>query len=144
MYLYLRLFCFVFVFNQKMYQQIDGLTIGASSSVFLEELFLMGLERGPMQSFANLPDFCFKYVDDTFASMLEEFIYLVLNYLNQQHQRIKFTIKHQQDRKLPFLDTCVRIEEGGTSSMNVYQKKTHTNQYLNFNSNHHLRQKGLS
>ena len=101
----------------------------------------MGLERRAMQSFANPPDFWFRYVDDTFTSMLEEFIDLFLNHLNQQHQRIKFTIEHQQDRQLPFLDTCVRIEEDGTFSTNVYRKKTHTNQYLNFNSNHHLSQK---
>ena len=61
-----------------------------------------------------------------------------LNHLNQQHQRIKFTIEHQKDGKLPYLDTCVRIKVGGTFSMKVYRKKTHTNQYLNFNSNNHL------
>ena len=59
-----------FVFNQKMYQQIDGLAIGASSSVFLAELFLMKLEITAMESFANPPDIWFRYVDDTFASML--------------------------------------------------------------------------
>ena len=130
-----------FVFNQKMYQQIDGLAIGASSSVFLAELFLMKLEITAMESFANPPDIWFRYVDDTFASMLEEYIDLFLSHLNQQHERIKFTIEHQQDCELPFLDTCVRVDNDGTFSTKVYRKKTHTNQYLNFNSNHHLGQK---
>ena len=53
-----------FVSNQKMYKQIDGLAIGASSSAFLAELFLM---IRAMQSFANSPDIWFRYVDDTFA-----------------------------------------------------------------------------
>ena len=73
--------------------------------------------------------------------MLEEFIDLFLNHSNQQHELIKFTIEHQQDRELPFLDTCVRVNYDGTFSTKVYRKKTHTNQYLNFNSNHHLGQK---
>ena len=34
-----------FVFNRTLYLQIDGLAIGASSSVFLAELFMMKLER---------------------------------------------------------------------------------------------------
>ena len=130
-----------FVFNRKLYQQIDGLAIGASSSVFLAELFLMRLERKAMETFANPPDFWFRYVDDTFTSMLEEFIDLFLNHLNRQHQRINFTIELEENRELPFLDTCVKIEANGTFSTKVYRKKTHTNQYLNFNSNHHLSQK---
>ena len=74
-------------------------------------------------------------------TMLEEFIELFLNHLNQQHQRINFTIEYEQDKELPFLDTCVRIEADGTFMTSVFRKKTHTNQYLNFNSNHHLSQK---
>ena len=79
--------------------------------VFLAELFLMKLERRAMETFANPPDFWFRYVDDTFTSMLKEFIELFLNHLNQQHQQINFMIEYKQDKGLPFLDTCVRIEE---------------------------------
>ena len=96
-----------FVFNRKLYQQIDGL---ASSSVFLAELFLMRLERKAMETFANPPDFWFRCVDDTFTSMLEEFVDLFLNHLNRQHQRINFTIELEENRELPFLDACAKIE----------------------------------
>ena len=130
-----------FVFNQNLYLQIDGLAIGASSSVFLAELFMMKLERSAIESFAHPPEIWFRYVDDTFTSLLEEFIELFLNHLNDQHPRMKFTIEQEQNREIPFLDTVVKVEADGSMSTRVYRKKTHTNQYLNFGSNHHLSQK---
>ena len=47
----------------------------------------------------------------------------------------------EEERTLPFLDTLISVVEGDTISSKVYRKKTHTDQYLNFNSNHHGRQK---
>ena len=78
-----------FVFNNQLYQQIDGLAIGASSSVFLAEIFMMRLGRRVLQTFANPPDIWFRYVDDTFTHMLEEYIQDFLDHLNNQHERIK-------------------------------------------------------
>ena len=78
-----------FVFNNQLYQQINGLAIGASSSVFLAEIFMMRLERRALQTFANPPDIWFRYVDDTFTHMLEEYIQDFLDHLNNQHERIK-------------------------------------------------------
>ena len=99
-----------FVFNNQLYQQIDGLAIGASSSVFLAEVFMMRLERRALQTFANPPDIWFRYVDDTFTHMLEEYIQDFLDHLNNQHERIKFTIEYEVDRSIPFLDTEVTID----------------------------------
>ena len=45
------------------------------------------------------------------------------------------------DHSLPFLDWLVRIEEDRTLSVSVYRKQTHTDQYLQFESNHPLVQK---
>ena len=40
------------------------------------------------------------------------------------------------DFKLPFLDTCIKISEDASTTVEVY-----TDQYLNFQSNHHLEHK---
>ena len=43
----------------------------------------------------------------------------------------------QQD-SLPFLDTLVTILPDNTFSTTVYRKPTHTDQYLHWDSNHHI------
>ena len=73
--------------------------------------------------------------------MLETLIQSFLDHLNSQHPRIKFTMEKEKDGQLPFLDSMLCIEEDRSISTKIYRKKTHTDQYLHFESNHHVRQK---
>ena len=54
--------------------------------------------------------------------------------LNNLHENIKFTIKSNHE-KLPFIDVLL-YKQGNSLSMDIFYKKTDTNQYLNFNSCH--------
>ena len=45
---------------------------------------------------------------------------------------------NKEDGSIPFLDTIVKPEADGTLSITVYSKPTHTDQYLQWDSHHHL------
>ena len=130
-----------FMFNGKLYTQIDGLAIGASTSGFAAELFMQQLETQALQTFASPPSLWLRYVDDTFAKLKTTSINDFLTHLNQQHPRIKFTTEIESDSRIAFLDTWVNREPDGSTSITIHRKKTHTDQYLDFASNHPVRQK---
>lgn len=68
---------------------------------------------------------------------------LLTDHLNQVDNTgsIKFTHEEESEGKIPFLDAMIVREEDGCVKLQVYRKKTHTDQYLNFNSHHPLHQK---
>ena len=52
---------------------------------------------------------------------------------------IRFTVEdNKEDGSIPFLDTTVKPEADGTLSTTVDRKSTHTDQYLQWDSHHHL------
>ena len=66
------------------------------------------------------------------------FLMAFLDHLNALHRRIKWTHEEMVDRCLPYLDAATNVEDDGELTFNIYRKPTHTNQYLNFDSNHHV------
>ena len=58
--------------------------------------------------------------------------------MNNLHEKITFTIEKEKDACLPFLDTLIKRNHDRSLSIVVYRKPTHTDQYLNFHSNHQM------
>ena len=72
---------------------------------------------------------------------LETYIYKqgFLQENNSVDPAIRFTVKdNKEDGSIPFLDTIVKPEADGTLSITVYRDPTHTDQYLQWDSHHHL------
>ena len=63
------------------------------------------------------------------------------NHINNIKASIKFTIEHETNNSIRFLDVCVTREASGGLMTKIYKKPTHTNRYLNFNSAHSMSQK---
>jgi hypothetical protein len=72
----------------------------------------------------------YRYVDDIFAVVKsKEQAEQVLEFLNTRAS-IRFTIEHESNNKLPFLDTCV-VGQRTKNITTVFRKKTFTGVYLN-------------
>ena len=77
----------------------------------------------------------FRYVDDTFVVLRgKDYAEEVLSFLNSQHNNIKFTVEHEKDNSIPFLDTKVKRKSDLKLFTTLYHKKTFTGTYLNWNS----------
>ena len=130
-----------FVFNRKLYIQVKGLAIGASTSGFVADIFMEKIERGALTTFINPPRLWLRFVDDTYVFILKIVEEAFEAHLNQQNEHVKFTKEKEENRQLSFMDTYNKRQEDGTIITTIYRKPTHTNQYLDFASNHHISHK---
>lgn len=124
-----------FQFNGEFYDQIDGVAMGSPLGPLFANVFMTNFEKKHADKLRELGvNSWHRYVDDIFATLEErERADVVLRYLNQQHPNIRFTIEHEVDGKLPFLDTTVH-RSSSSFFTTLYRKKTFTGVYLNWTS----------
>lgn len=124
-----------FLFNNVLYQQIEGLAMGNPLAPSLANIFLCNFEEN---MFDNCPPdikplYYRRYLDDTFAifhneAQADHF----LTFLNNQHPNITFTIEKEFNNKLPFLDVLVDKNDNQTFSTSIYRKPSYTGLGLSF------------
>ena len=121
-----------FLFNGTFYDQIDGVAMGSPLAPILANLFMGHNENNWLSLYSGTkPLFYRRYVDDIFASFpTKEDSENFLIYLNSRHPNIKFTVEHEENGKLPFLDVCVR--NGSELNTSIFHKKTYTGLLTNY------------
>lgn len=123
-----------FIFNDKLYQQTDGLAMGSPLAPTLANLFLCYFEKlwlaeCPVEIKPKLYQ---RYVDDTFLLFdNEDQSKQFLTYLNSKHRNIKFTAEGEENNRLAFLDVLI-TKENANFLTSVYRKKTFTGLSSNF------------
>ena len=129
-----------FVFRGQFYRQKFGAPMGSPISPGVADLCMEVFEEETLaQCPPHLsPEVWYRYVDDTFASLHEYAIEEFTLYLNSRNPHIQFTREVEENNCIPFLDVCVNLMEDATVKTTVYRKPTHTDQYLNWDSNHPL------
>ena len=88
-------------------------------------------EKGALETARNLLELWYRYVDDKFTQLHQQFIDEFSERPNSVDEDIQVTIELEEGETLPFLDACVHVGDSGTKNT-VYRKPTHTDQYLNF------------
>lgn len=126
-----------FKFDDKIYSQNYGITMGAPSSVKIANITLYKhLEKIQANFSGTKPHHCYRLIDDVFGIWLdtEENLRKWFEHLNNSHNTIKFTIDYSH-KEIPFLDTLVYIENN-TVKTKLYKKPIDKKQYLHYNSEH--------
>ena len=116
------------LFNNVLYNQVDGISMGSVLGPVYANAFMCAKEiiwlRNCPPDFKPL--YYRRYVDDTFLIFRrDEDVGLFLNYLNSQHNNIKFTSEKESNGSLSFLDVKVEKSFNGFKT-SVYRKPTYT------------------
>ena len=83
------------------------------------------------------PPFWRRFVDDTFTILQSSQKISFLEHQNSIDEHIQFTSKNTgDDGSIPFLDVLIISDEEGKLKTTVYRKPTHTDLYLQWDSNH--------
>ncbi|CAF1678812.1 unnamed protein product, partial [Adineta ricciae] len=119
-----------FLFNEKYYDQCDGVSMGTPLAALLAEIFMENFEEKYLPTLLNNNETKLlawrRYVDDTFTifknDVNEDDIRQLLNTF---HPCIKFTVESEIHGTIPFLDVTVKRHNDGFDTT-VYRKKTTT------------------
>ena len=130
-----------FLFNNKHFVQHEGFAMGNPLSATMANLSISFHERKWLNDCppAYRPLVYKRYVDDCFlAFSKKEHAPLFLEYLNKQHENIRFTIEEEVNDKLNFLDCSLsKVKNADTGIkiiISVFRKLTFTGLGMNFHS----------
>ena len=128
-----------FLSKIKFHEQVERATMGSLVSPIVANLYMEHLEREALRSATTPPRHWFSYMDDTFVIQQQANKQVFLDHINSMDPAIQFTVEGNQDNgAISFLDTLVTPQVDHSLSIAVYHKPTHTDQYLQWDSNHNL------
>ena len=134
-----------FSFRNNIYRKKFGAAMGSPVSAIIANMFMEWLEK---EAIASAPKNCRpklwrRYVDDVLEVIKGGTTQKLTDHLNTVDPTgsIKFTHEEESEGKIPFIGTLTVRKPDGTVKLLVYRKKTYTDRYLNFDSQHPLHQK---
>ena len=123
-----------FTYNGTYYQQVFGTAMGSPVSAVIANMVMEDVEQRALATSPVKPFFWKRYVDDVIFAVSGNEAERLLSHLNSVEPSIQFTLEHEKDRHLPFLDSNVSRREQGNLETSVYRKPTHTDKHLDFDS----------
>ena len=125
-----------FSFQNKFYEQVQGVPMGQPLSVPIANIYMHYFENTLLQKCPLKPKLYKRYLDDSSIvwehgdEALEAFLNLTNN-----HGELTFTMEKEVNQELPFLDILMK-RQGSSIGRDVYRKETNSGIILNANSNH--------
>ena len=121
-----------FCFEDDIYQQNYGVTMGSPLGPVLTDIFMVELETKVIATVIDSIYHWRRYADDTFVFIKKVCVVHVLAHLNSFHKNIQFTYELEKQNKSLFFDVLLTCRT--KSETTVYRKSTNSDIYLNWNS----------
>ena len=120
-----------FMFDDTIYEQKDGVSMGASLGPVLANIIMTELELKVVDRLIQNGQIKFyaRYVDDTLLLVKPEDVDGILQEFNNFHNNIQFTVDKFENCVPHFLD--LEVHRDGLS---IYRKDTHTAQFTHYDS----------
>ncbi|XP_078377838.1 uncharacterized protein LOC144660988, partial [Oculina patagonica] len=109
--------------------------LGSPVSPVVANLCMEEIKETAINSTPVPPKIWKRYVDDSFCVIKKNAVASFHDSLNSIDPHISFTIKHESNGQLSFLDTLIS-RDNNKLNIDVYRKPTHTDRYLDFRSHH--------
>ena len=128
----------VFPFQHKFYKQLQGAAMGLPVSPVIVNIYMEFFEELALDSQCPIPTPWWKrYVYEVIYMTKKDQVDILFNHINQMDDHIKVTMEClDNEGSNPFLDTKCTPNPNHTIHTTVYIKPTHTDRYLDWNSNH--------
>ncbi len=127
-----------FSFRDKVYHQSFGCAMGSPVSALAANIVMEKIEDRIFENQSFNIKHWKRFVDDIWAVVPASQIDEILKFINSIETSIKFTIERESERSISFLDIRICRAPDGIFVTKLYRKPTHTNKYLDFQSNHPL------
>ena len=109
-----------FSFQNKFYEQIEGVAMGSPVRPIVANLFMENFKKKPLHLLVT-PRVWFRFVDDTWVIQKQAHKQAFLDHINSIDLAIKFTVEGNQDNgAIPFLDNLATPLADKSLSFKVY------------------------
>ena len=125
-----------FIFDNKLYKQIDGVAMGSPLGPTLATAFLCHFEKNWLNECPSQfkPVVYKRYVDDIFVLFKsKEHLKLFVNYMNSKHRNIKFTFETEDSNNFSFLDVKI-TRQNKRFVTSIFRKATFSGVFTNYDS----------
>ena len=126
----------IFVFNNTVYKQVDGVAMGNSLGPVIANIIMAHIEETYFLQCPVSPSFYGRYADDNFCvfNSREEANTFLTFINNNPYNSIRFDMEIEDDNKLAFLDTIIAKTDSSKPVIATKEKDTDRGLFYHFSS----------